>query len=86
MGLSIDLYKVLSKAEVTKLKNKYNVISLIQPEQEIDDINLDFIEIRDLINCDNNIITFNQFKHLIMGEHFYYDNAPAFYLKIIYYI
>ena len=34
MGLDINLYKVLTKSEVTKLKNKYNVTDLVYPEKD----------------------------------------------------
>ena len=78
MGLDIELCRVLSKSEVTKLKNKHNVTDLIHPEKpcvELEDIS--FIDIDYLINCDTNIETFNIFKHCLAKRENHYYNVPA---------
>lgn len=78
MGLDIELCKVLSKSEVTKLKKKYNVTDLIHPEQFCDELDeISFIGIEYLINCDTNIETFNMFKHYLAEQEIRYYNVPA---------
>lgn len=83
MGLDINLYKVLTKSEVTKLKNKYDVTDLVYPEkdncEELDKIY--FIEIEALINCDTNIETLNNFKHCLIEKEITYYNVQAMILK-----
>lgn len=83
MGLDINLYKVLTKSEVTKLKNKYDVSDLVYPEkdncEELDKIY--FIEIEALINCDTNIETLNNFKHCLIEKEMTYYNVQAMILK-----
>ena len=82
MGLDIQLCKVLSKSEVTKLKNKHNVTDLIHPEQSCDELDkISFIEIKYLINCDTNIETFNMFKHCLTEQEIRYYNVPAMLIK-----
>ena len=78
MGLDIELCRVMSKGEVTKLKNKYGVTDLIYPEQSCDELDkISFIEIEHLINCDMNIATFNIFKHCLAEQENRYYNVPA---------
>lgn len=83
MGLDINLYKVLTKSEVTKLKNKYDVTDLVYSEkdncEELDKIY--FIEIEALINCDTNIETLNNFKHCLIEKEMTYYNVQAMILK-----
>lgn len=83
MGLDINLYKVLTKSEVTKLKNKYDVTDLVYPEkdncEELDKIY--FIEIEALTNCDTNIETLNNFKHCLIEKEMAYYNVQAMILK-----
>lgn len=83
MGLDINLYKVLTKSEVTKLKNKYDVTDLVYPEkdncEELDKIY--FIEIEALTNCDTNIETLNSFKHCLIEKEMTYYNVQAMILK-----
>lgn len=83
MGLDINLYKVLTKSEVIKLKNKYDVTDLVSPEkdncEELDKIY--FIEIEALINCDTNIETFNNFKHCLIEKEMTYYNVQVMILK-----
>ena len=83
MGLDINLYKVLTKSEVTKLKNKYDVTDLVYSEkdncEELDKIY--FIEIEALINCDTNIETLNNFKHCLIEKEMTYYNVQVMILK-----
>ena len=82
MGLDIELVKVLTKSEVTKLKNKHNVTDLIHPEQFCDELDkISFIEIKYLVNCDTNIETFNMFKHCLTEQEIRYYNVPAMLIK-----
>ena len=83
MVLYVNLCKVLTKAEVTKLKNKYGVTDLVCPErddcEELDKIY--FIEMEDLINCDTNFKTLNNIKHHLVEKEFLYYNVLAMILK-----
>ncbi|MEE3693896.1 hypothetical protein V2I21_01920 [Campylobacter sp. CLAX-22107-21] len=83
MGLDVNLYKVLTKAEITKLKNKYDVADLVYPEKddckELDRIY--FIGINSLISCDTNFETLNSFKHCLVEREFAYYNVQAMILK-----
>lgn len=82
MGLDVKLCKVLTKGEVTKLKNKYNVTDLTHPGIECDELNrIYFIELEYLINCDTNIETFNNFKHCLNEHVMNYYNVQAIILK-----
>ena len=78
MGLDIELCRVMSKGEVTKLKNKYGVTDLIYLEQSCDELDkIGFIGIEHLISCDMNIATFNMFKHCLTEQENRYYNVPA---------
>ncbi len=78
MGLDIELCRVLSKSEVTKLKKKHNVTDLIYPEKPCDELeDISFIDIEYLINCDTNIETFNKFKDYLTEQENRYYNVPA---------
>ena len=82
MGLDIELCRVMSKGEVTKLKNKYGVTDLIYPEQSCDELDkISFIEIEHLISCDTNIATFNMFKHCLAEQEIGYYNVTAMLLE-----
>ena len=82
MGLDIELVKVLTKSEVSKLKKKHNVTDLIHPEQFCDELDkISFIEIKYLVNCDTNIETFNMFKHCLTEQEIRYYNVPAMLIK-----
>ena len=82
MGLDIDLVRVLSKSEVSKLKKKHNVTDLIHPGKPCDELeDISFIEVDKLINCDTNIETFNMFKHCLNEQENRYYNVPAMLIK-----
>lgn len=82
MGLDIELCKVLTKGEVTKLKKKYNVTDLIHPEIECDELDkISFIEVKYLINCITNIETFFNLKHCLNEQVMNYYNVQAMLLK-----
>ena len=76
MGLDVNLYKVLTKAEVTKLKNKRNSNELpYKSERTI------FIGIDCLVNCMTNIETLFNFKHCLITQEIKYYNVQAMLLK-----
>ena len=79
MGLDIELYRVLTKGEVTKLKNKYGVTDIVNPERddcgELDKIY--FIKLEHLVNCDTNLETLEKFKHFLNKKQFTYYNVQA---------
>ena len=79
MGLDIELYRVLTKGEVTKLKNKYGVTDIVNPERddcgELDKIY--FIKLEHLVNCDTNLETLEKFKHCLNKKQFTYYNVQA---------
>ena len=83
MGLDIELYRVLTKGEVTKLKNKYGVTDIVNPERddcgELDKIY--FIKLEHLVNCDTNLETLEKFKHCLNEKQFTYYNVQAMLLK-----
>ena len=83
MGLDIELYRVLTKGEVTKLKNKYGVTDIVNPERddcgELDKIY--FIKLEHLVNCDTNLETLEKFKHCLNEKEFTYYNVQAMILK-----
>ncbi len=82
MGLDIELVKVLTKSEVSKLKKKHNVTDLIYPGKPCDELEgISFIEIDKLINCDTNIESFNMFKHCLNEQEIRYYNTPAMLIK-----
>lgn len=76
MGLDINLYKVFTKAEVTKLKNKLNTNGLPYKSERII-----FIGIEDLVNCATNIETLFNFKHCLNEHEIRYYNVPGMILK-----
>ena len=83
MVLDVSLCKVLTKAEVAKLKNKYGVSDLVYPErddcEELDKIY--FIEMEELINCDTNFKTLNNVKRYLTEKEIVYYNVQAMILK-----
>lgn len=76
MGLDVNLYKVLSKAEVTKLKNKHNTSDLPHKSERII-----FIGVEDLVNCATNIETLFNFNHCLNKQEIRYYNVPGMILK-----
>lgn len=83
MGLDIDLCRVMSKGEVTKLKNKYGVTDLVHPEKDdCKELNgIYFIGINSLTSCDINFETLNNFKHCLTEKEMTYYNVQAMILK-----
>ena len=75
MGLDIELVKVLTKGEVSKLKKKHNVTDVT----ELDKIY--FIELEHLVSCDTNLETLNNIKHCLNEKEFTYYNVQAMILK-----
>lgn len=75
MGLDIELVKVLTKGEVSKLKKKHNVTDVT----ELDKIY--FIELEYLVNCDTNLETLNNIKHCLIEKEISYYNVQAMILK-----
>ena len=71
MGLDIELVKVLTKGEVSKLKKKHNVTDVT----ELDKIY--FIELECLVNCDTNLETLNNIKHCLIEKEISYYNVQA---------
>lgn len=71
MGLDISLEKVLTKAEVNKLKKKHNLSDLSHLDK------ITFIHLDQLTNCETNIETLNLFKDCLVENEIGYYNIPA---------